>query len=217
MLQLLHGRQMVAIKLRVGGRNVAREAVLFRQERELAGWRKFKVLKPVTGGSPSQAIADTRWAPAWEMVGGKKDAEAPLVARAYRRPDLKKGFAETRAHVSLRSSHHQVLASNALSKWSIWNLDIKNTFFQVGGFQREVCLRAPGDWDPSGTHLIQELRSPACGLNDAPAASRKNSRLSVLRAEESPALVDLKSSVPTIDRCLCVVFAVVGAQLALLP
>ena len=56
----------------IGGRGLVRAA----KERELAAWKKFKVLKPGTGGAPREAIAATLWALTWEMVEGKKDVKS---------------------------------------------------------------------------------------------------------------------------------------------
>ena len=53
--------------------------------------RKFSVFQPVEEIAPSRSVVDTRWVLARKMAGGKKNAEARLVAKGYEDPDLKDG------------------------------------------------------------------------------------------------------------------------------
>ena len=50
------------------------------QDRKLGLWEKFKVFEPARTGNSLEAIADTRWVLTWEMVEGKRDVDAQLVA-----------------------------------------------------------------------------------------------------------------------------------------
>ena len=83
--------------------------------------------------------------------------------------------------VRLHSSHFQALSVGTLKKWEIRSLDIKNAFLQADGFQREVFLRPPVRWDPSGKHRIWKLRAPAFGLNVAASAKGREALFAACR------------------------------------
>ena len=76
------------------------------------------------------------------MVNGEKCVKSHLVATGFQDPDLLEGVADTSGRVSFRSSHLQVVALGAITKWELWSLDIKNAFLQEDGFDRDVfCVR----------------------------------------------------------------------------
>ena len=74
------------------------------KERGLAARKKFKVFKPVARGAPPMAIADMPRALSGEVVEGKTDVTAQLLATGYQGPDLTTSFVEVSGCVSLRSS-----------------------------------------------------------------------------------------------------------------
>ena len=119
------------------------------------------------------------------MVDGEKGGKARLVAKSHQGPDLRGGSVGTSGRVSLRSLHLQVIPPGALEKWSIWILDVKNTFLRADGFGREVFLGAPAAWGPEGTHRIWKLRAPAYGLRGAPVAPRRALRRYLLNSVSS--------------------------------
>lgn len=158
------------------------------KERAPARRGKFKVLKPASEGDPSKAIAHTRRALTWKMVENKKDVKARLVANGYQDPDLTNGFAETSGSGSLR----------ALKERGKRSLDIGNAFLRADGFQRDIFLLAPAEWDPSGANRNRKLHGPTYGLNGASASFEKTLELYLLRPDDSPAFLGLKFQVSTI-------------------
>ena len=72
--------------------------------RELAARIEFQVFTPVKLGAFPRAVADSRYAPPWKMVGGKREMEARLVAKGYQDSDLKEGLVGTSGCVTLRPS-----------------------------------------------------------------------------------------------------------------
>ena len=60
--------------------------------------------------------------------------------------------------------------SRGSPQWPLWGLDIKNACPRADGFDREVYLRDPREWDSEDTCRAPKLRAPAYGLTDAPVA-----------------------------------------------
>ena len=113
------------------------------KEPELDSWRQFEVFSPAPMGAQTEDVVDTRWALSWKEVEGKRAATARLVAEGSQGPDLKGGNVDTAGCVSRRSPRLQPISLGALKKRAIWSLDIKNSYPQADGFDREVCVHAP--------------------------------------------------------------------------
>ena len=47
---------------------------------ELRAWKSRDVFEPFTGRNVAEAVVNTRWELTWKIIGGKKCAEARLVA-----------------------------------------------------------------------------------------------------------------------------------------
>ena len=62
---------------------------------ELEAWGKFEVLLPVLGTKVTKDIVDTRWVLTWKALGGKRTANARLVARGFQGPYLAAGLVDT--------------------------------------------------------------------------------------------------------------------------
>ena len=136
------------------------------------------------------------------MADGAKIAKARLVAKGFQDPDSAEGLVDIPGCVSLRSSHLQVAALSDLDKWKLWSFDIENAFFQADGFDRDVFLRAPGEWGPGASRRARNLNAPAYGLNDAPAASRRSPKQHLLSGTMSMERVGLRCEGSTFDPCL---------------
>ena len=109
--------------------------------KELEAWDQFRVCSPAKPGTQPKDLVDTRWALAWKEVESEKTVKARLVAKGYQDPDLRIGSVDIADCVSRRSSHLQVIFREALKKWPLWSLDIKNASLQADGFH---VLRARG-------------------------------------------------------------------------
>ena len=88
----------------------------------------------------------------------------------------------------------------------MWSFDIKNAFLQADGFERDVFLHAPEEWDLPCGKRAWKLKAPAYELNDAPAAFRRSSKRHLLNSELSVKHVGLRCQAPTFDPCLFCVF-----------
>ena len=117
------------------------------------------------------------------------------MAKGYQDPDLRTGNVDITGWVSRSSPHLQVISLGALTKWPLWSLDIKNAFPQVGGFDREVYLRAPCGWGSKEARRAWKSRAPAHELNDAPVAPRRSLRKFLVDSAESLASVGLRFKV----------------------
>ena len=92
------------------------------------------------------------------------------MAEGFQDPDMKEGLMETSGCVSLRSSHLQVVSLSAVRQRKLCSLDVKYAFLQADGFERDVFLRAPMEWDPPCNERVWKRKAPAYGLNDAAVA-----------------------------------------------
>ena len=119
------------------------------EKRELEAWGKLDVFSPHSACAVQKQLVQTRWVLTWKIVEGKKRVTARLVAKGFQDPDLKDGLVETSGCVGLRSSHLQVISPSAIRQRKLWSLDIKNAFLRADGFDRDVFLHAPEEWDPS--------------------------------------------------------------------
>ena len=97
-----------------------------------------------------------------------------------------------------------------LKKGELCSLDIKNAFSQAGGFDRDVCLHAPAEWDPSYPERVWKFKAPAIGLYDSPAAFRRYLKRHLLNSDLSMKCVSLRGQAPTVDPCLIFVFREAG-------
>ena len=86
------------------------------KEGDLYDWRKFKVLQPLNGDTPSKSVVDVLWALSWEMFDGENDGKAHWVSKGRQDPDLRDGSANTSGRVSLRPSHLQVISLATINK-----------------------------------------------------------------------------------------------------
>ena len=101
-------------------------AVLARdaEVKELDAWKQCKVFRPLQEGSISKAAVNTKWAPTWKMVGGRKGAKARLAVKGYEDPDMKGGNMSTSGRVSIRSSFLQVISLRAIANRKIWGFSV---------------------------------------------------------------------------------------------
>ena len=159
--------------------------------RELGDWEMFEGFVPWRTGTPSKAIANTRWALTWQMVEGERDVDARLVVKGNSDPALT-SLAEVSWCVGLSPPHLQAKSLIVLEEWRLRNLGMKGGSPEVDGSDRELHLRAPQDRNPLGAQRIRKRRAPAYGSNDAPAACRETLDCSLLRKQGSLALVSLK-------------------------
>ena len=53
-------------------------------------------------------------------------------------------------------------------------MGIKIASLQAGGFNRDVLLRAPAEWDPLNPRRAWKLPAPGKGVDDAPEAFRRS-------------------------------------------
>ena len=67
------GQELSAEEDRLRG-NLVRAA----KKRGPETWKKFRVRKPLTRSTPSEASVATCWAPSWEMVKGQEDVWGSL-------------------------------------------------------------------------------------------------------------------------------------------
>ena len=137
------------------------------QEPEPAAWVEFDV-SPQLPQRPSKKTADWRRALTWKVIDRETTANARLVIKVPRGPDLRQGLVEAARFVSLRSPHLQLLALFAIKTWTIWSPDIKHAFIQTDYFHRDVYVRVPPGNGPSSKNRAWEIRMAAFGLNDAP-------------------------------------------------
>ena len=101
--------------------------------------------------------------------------------------------------VCRRSPHLQVISSGALTEWPLWSLEIKNAFPQAHGFDREVYLRAPCEWNSKDTRRVWQLRKPAYRLHGAPAASHRSFHKNLVNSAKSLSSVGLRRDVSSFD------------------
>ena len=90
-------------------------------------------------------------------------------------------------------------------------LDIKNAFLQANGFDREVYLRAPCERNSKDTRRVWQLRAPAYGSNDAPAAFRRSLRKYPANPAESLSSVGLHFKASPFDPCVHFVYQKSGS------
>ena len=140
------------------------------------------------------------------MADGKKCVRAHLVAKGSQDPDLQEGLVDAPGRVSLRSPHLQVISRSAIRKWKLRILDIKNAFLQSDGFDRDVFLHAPAEWDKSRMERAWNSKAPAYGVNDAPAAVRRSLERYILNSGLSMKCVGRRCQATTFDSCLFFVF-----------
>ena len=151
-------------------------------------------------------IARTRWVLTGKTADGRRCVRARQVAKGLKDPDSHEGPVDTSGCVSLRSSHLQVISRSAIRKWKLWSLDLKNAFLQADGFDRDVFLHAPAEWDKPCKGRVWELKAPAYGLNDAPVAFHRYLKRYLLNSELSMGRVGLRCQASTFDPCLFFVF-----------
>ena len=72
---------------------------------EFGAWNTFKVC---ASKGPSKALSDSRSAPIWRMVDGRRDVKPRPAAKGPQAPDLRAGLAETSGCVGLRSLYLRV-------------------------------------------------------------------------------------------------------------
>ena len=97
--------------------------------------------------SQAKGVADTRSALTRKEVEGKKSVGARLVAKGYQNPDLQDSHIDIAGCASGKPSHLELIPLSASKRWRFRILDTKNASLQVGGFDHEGFLRAPGVWD----------------------------------------------------------------------
>ena len=131
---------------------------------------------------------------------------ARLVAKGYQDPDLRDGNVDTAGCVGRRSSNLQPISLGALRKWPIRSPRIKNAFSRPDGFDREVYLRAPSEWNSKDNRRARRLRAPAYGLNDAAVAAHRSPLQHLGNSVELPAGAGLRSEVPSFGPCLYYIF-----------
>ena len=142
----------------------------------------------------------------WKEVDGQKTAKARLAVKGYQEPDLRMGNVDIACCVSRRSSHLQLISLGASERWALWGLDIKNALVQAGGFDPEIHLRAPRQWNSKDTRRVWKLRAPARGLEDAPVASRRSLREYLVNFAESLCSVGLRFEVSSFGPCVYFIF-----------
>ena len=83
-----------------------------------------------------------------DLGGGRwrETAKARLAAEGNQGPDLRTGNVDIAGCVSRRLPHLQPISLEALRKWPLWSLDIKNAVLRATRFDREVYLRDPCKW-----------------------------------------------------------------------
>ena len=140
-----------------------------------------------------------------------KTVKAKLVYKGYQDPDVHMGNVEIAGRASRRSSHLQVISLGALGKWPLWCPDIKNACLQADGFDRDVYLRAPCDWNSEDFRRVWNLRAPAYKLNDAPAAFHRSLRKYLVNSVDLPAAVGLRFDVSSFVPRLYFVFRKMGS------
>ena len=174
--------------------------------RGLDVWGQFKVFPPVMIGAQAEDSAETRRALTWKAADGVKTAKARLAAMGSRHPDLREENADITGCVSPRSPHLQLISLGAPEKWPIDSLDIKDALLQAGGFDREVHLGAPCEWNSQDTRRVSKLRAPANGHNDAPAACHRSLREYLVNSVDSPSRAGLRFEVSSVGPGLCNIF-----------
>ena len=138
------------------------------------------------------------------------------MAKGYQGPDRRTGNVDFAGRVRRRSSHLQVISLGALTKWPLWSLDIKNVCLQADGFDREVYLRAPGEWEPKDSRRVWKLRPPAYGLNGAPVAFHRPLCKFLANFAESLSRVGLLFEVSWFDPRMYFVYRGLGSAVGVL-
>ena len=106
--------------------------------------------------------------------GISRSGSAPDTAQISRL--VSNGNVNTTGRARRRSFHMQLISLGALKKWPLCSLDIKNAFLRAAGFDREVYLRAPCEWDSKDDRQVWKLRAPAYARKDAPVAVHRSLR-----------------------------------------
>ena len=128
------------------------------------------------------------------------------MAKGDQGPDLRMGNVETAGCVSRRSSRLQLTPRGAWRKWPLWDLGITNAFLQPDGFDRVVYLRALCVWNSKDTRRVSDLRAPAYGLSDAPAAFRRPLRKYLVNSADSLPSVGIRFKVSSFDPRMYFIF-----------
>ena len=92
-----------------------------------------------------------------------------------------------------------VVSLNALRKWKLWSLDVKEASSRADRFDRDVFLHAPEEWDPACSTRVWELKAPAYGLNDAPVAFRRSLKRHLSNSELPAKSVGIRCQVSPSD------------------
>ena len=95
-----------------------------------------------------------------EEAEGAKTVTARISAEGYQGPDLRDGHVDVAGCVGGRSPHVRLISPGALTKWAIWNLEIKDACLLADGFSREVFGRAPCRWDSKDDRRVWILWAP---------------------------------------------------------
>ena len=97
------------------------------------------------------------------MADGERGVKKRSAARGHLDLDLEVGLVGTSGRARLQSSRFQAIPLSALKKWKPWSSDIRNADLQADGFNQEVYLRTPPEWDPLEARRARRLRPPAAG------------------------------------------------------
>ena len=87
-----------------------------------------------------------------------------------------------------------------------------DAFRHSEGFDREVYLRAPCEWNSKDTRGVGILRAPAHGLSDAPVAFRRPLRKYLVNSAESLSSVRIRSEVSPFNPRPCYMFRKSGGD-----
>ena len=118
--------------------------------------------------------------------------------------------------VCRRSPHLQVISSGALTEWPLCSPEIKNAFPQATGFDREVYLRAPREWNSKDTSRVWQLRKPAYRLHGAPAAIHRSLNTNQVHSAKSLSSVGLRRDVSPFDPFMYFVYRKSGSAVGAL-
>ena len=106
--------------------------------RESSMWSRSKVPGRAELETLPKAVVDSRRAPTWKLVDGRRVVEARLAPGGYQGPDPKARPLGTPGCVGLWPSHLQVVLKSALRKWKLRSLEFRSAFSQEDGFTSEV-------------------------------------------------------------------------------
>ena len=118
---------------------------------------------------------------------------------------------DTSGCASLRSSHLLVTSPCAIKTWELLSLHIKNASSQVDGFTRNVCLKAPSEWEPLCSNRVWNLEAAAYNINDAPAAFRCSLERHQLDSDASLKRAGPRRQLSTVGPCLFFIFRNTGS------